>query len=452
MRQGANVPKPAAAESALGPAEFGRLLKAAFDGGRLPGHFAVACSGGPDSLALTLVAAEWARRTRRRLTALIVDHGLRPESAREARRVAQWLKARDIPQHVLRWNGPKPAANRQEAARDARYRLLADWCRRHEVQHILLGHHLQDQAETLLLRAARGSGVEGLAAMAPLRVRPDGLVLVRPLLGIDRARLAAALQQRGQEWIDDPSNQNPAFARVRVRQALALLGPDAEAARHLAQTAANMRRAARALGEEAESLLARAVAWHPAGFAWLWPAPWEAAPEENRLRALARLLGRVGGADQPPRLDGLTRAAGGLARPDFAGETLHRCRLSPAGDGSVLITREARFLPPAMALSRVLPPALPPGATATWDGRFQVCPQNEAANGAALAGFSLRPLGAGDFPGLAESGIPRAAWPGLPVLWRRGAAVAIPLPGLATERLPVILRFPAGASPGLSLP
>jgi tRNA(Ile)-lysidine synthase len=151
-------------------------------------HLAVAVSGGADSLSLALFAAAWARKRGGCASALTVDHGLRPEAAAEARRVGRWLRARGIEHRIIAWRGTKPAANIQAAARAARYGLLSAWCARHGVLHLLLAHHADDQAETYLMRLARGSGVDGLAAMAPVHELPSVRVL-RPLLDVPRARL-----------------------------------------------------------------------------------------------------------------------------------------------------------------------------------------------------------------------------------------------------------------------
>ena len=203
----------------LGDAEFAVLIErlGAFEPAP---HVAVGVSGGPDSLALALLAAGWTRRRGGRLTALIVDHGLRAKSAREAATVARWLDARGIAHAVLRWDGAKPSSAIQARAREARHAILAEWCRRAGVLHLLLAHHRDDQLETALLRRARASGPDGLAAMAPV-VERESLRILRPLLPIASARLRATLRALGQDWIDDPSNRNDAFARVRIRAELA---------------------------------------------------------------------------------------------------------------------------------------------------------------------------------------------------------------------------------------
>src|SRR5512144_1702125 len=144
-------------------------------------HLAVAVSGGADSMALGLLAHDWAVARGGRVTALTVDHGLRPASAKEAAVVGSWMSACGIEHHVLRWRGEKPASAVQNAARIARYRLLCEWCRQANVMHLLLGHHSGDQSETILHRLVRGSGIFGLAGISPL-VETSEVRLLRPLL------------------------------------------------------------------------------------------------------------------------------------------------------------------------------------------------------------------------------------------------------------------------------
>jgi tRNA(Ile)-lysidine synthase len=181
---------------------------------------AVAVSGGPDSLALLLLAhCAYGARVR----ALTVDHGLRPESVDEAATVAAVCAEIGVPHVTLRWEGGKPAANRQAAAREARYRLMADWCRREGVAWLVTAHHADDQAETLLLRLARGAGLGGLAGV---RAKRDlgGVTLLRPLLGSRRSELAAVVAAAGLTAADDPSNRDDRYDRTRVRKLLASAG------------------------------------------------------------------------------------------------------------------------------------------------------------------------------------------------------------------------------------
>ncbi len=179
---------------------------------------AIAVSGGPDSLALLLLAhAAYGARVR----ALTVDHVLRAGSADEAALVAGVCAARSIPHATLAWTGPKPVANLQAEARDARYTLMRDWCADHDVAWLLTAHHADDQAETLLLRLARGSGIGGLAGIRPSRAIGRGVTLLRPLLTLRRAELAAVVAAAGLVPVDDPANRDPRHDRTQARALLA---------------------------------------------------------------------------------------------------------------------------------------------------------------------------------------------------------------------------------------
>ncbi len=329
-------------------------------------RIAVGVSGGADSLALALLARGWAAGRGGAILALTVDHGLRPESADETRRVAAWMAARSIPHAALRWDGDKPSAGIQAAAREARHRLLAERCRSEGILHLALAHHADDQVETVLLRFSRGSGVDGLAGMAS--VRWDGDVrLIRPLLDVRHTRLVATCQGFGQEWIEDPSNHAPAYARGRLRAAASVLGAEGLSHESVCATARRAGRARNTLETLTADLLARTAQLYPEGWVRLDPAGLVNAPEELGLRALARILACVGGAAYPPRIERLERLfeelCAGLTTGRITGRTLGGCRIIPRGDG-LLITRE-----PGAVRERLL---LPPGGEVWWDHRFRV--------------------------------------------------------------------------------
>ncbi|WP_426169909.1 tRNA lysidine(34) synthetase TilS [Sandarakinorhabdus sp. DWP1-3-1] len=201
-------------------------------------RLALAVSGGPDSMALLhLAAAEFPER----IAALTVDHGLRPASADEAAMVSGWCAAHGIPHATLHWQGPKPGTGVPAAARDARYALMAGWCAARGYRLLLTAHHADDQAETLLMRLGRGSGGAGLAGIRAVRDLGQGVTLVRPLLAVRRAALAA-IAATG-PVVDDPSNHDPRYARTAARRLLAETpwldaGRMAAAAAHLADAAA----------------------------------------------------------------------------------------------------------------------------------------------------------------------------------------------------------------------
>ncbi|MFQ5765149.1 MAG: tRNA lysidine(34) synthetase TilS [Rhodospirillales bacterium] len=393
---------------------FDRLMDGLGPFERAP-HVAVAVSGGADSLALALFAGRWAARRGGRATALTVDHGLRPEAAAETRRVGRWLAPRSIAHHVLRWRGPKPATGVQAAARDARYRLMGTWCREAGVLHLLLAHTLDDQAETLLMRLAAGSGPDGLAAMSAVRETPDGRLL-RPLLAVPKSALTAALDREGQGWIEDPSNRDDAFTRTRVRRAMAQGGLDAGP---LALAAHRFGRARQALEASASALLARTAWVHPAGFARIDRGPLAAVPDEVGLRAFARVLAAVGGRPHRPRLDKLERLFAALAAG--AGGTLAGCRLAADGE-EVVVARETRGLPD--------PVAVRPGLRLAWDRRFAIA---FGGPGGGKARPRLTALGRRGWseivqirPDLRASTVPGPARTSLPALVDVGGVIEVP--------------------------
>src|SRR3954467_1127380 len=178
----------------------------------------LAVSGGPDSLALMWLAARWRRALSRgpRLIAVTVDHGLRPEAAREAREVKRLAETLEVPHRTLRWTGAKPDTGLPAAARTARYRLLAKAARASGATHVLTAHTRDDQAETLLMRMLRGSGIAGLAAMARETER-EGVCLARPLLEVPKSQLVATLGRAKIPFADDPTNRDMSFTRPRLR-------------------------------------------------------------------------------------------------------------------------------------------------------------------------------------------------------------------------------------------
>lgn len=388
-------------------------------------HMAVAVSGGPDSLCLALLAGRWAGRRGGRVTALTVDHGLRAQSWEEARQVGRWLKPEGIGHHILDWQGPKPKTGVQAAARAARYGLMRAWCRDQGVLHLALAHTRDDQAETFLLRLGSGSGAEGLAAMSAIRETPE-VRLLRPLLDIPKAALVAMLKDRGQPWIEDPSNRDTAFARVRIRRTMADGGLDAAS---LARSAHRFGRARQALEAAVSSLLARSVRIHPAGFADLATAPFAAAPAEVSLRALGRVLTAIGGHDYGPRLEKLERLHRGLfvdrRRP---AATLGGCRiLAGAEGGKFLVCREDRGLP--------APVAVHPGDRLTWDRRFAIHFGGEGGGGFRLGNLGRRGWAeiAGNRADFRHAPVPGPVRASLPALFDPVGVYSVPHLGFRRE-------------------
>lgn len=306
----------------IGADAFARLM-APFEPFEACPSLAVGVSGGRDSLALALLARDWAAGRGGRVVGLIVDHGLRAESAREATATLERLVSHGVEGAILRWPGAKPRTGLQEAARAARYRLLRDECRRRGIVHLLLAHHADDQVETVTMRAARRSGPDGLAGMAALIEQPE-VRLLRPLLTVPRSRLTGTLLARGVQWIDDPSNADPRFERARLRAGHGpLAGPAGKGDERSTREWALARAAVEALEFDQD------------GTAAIDRTCFAGLVQELQASLLSRVVQAVGGRDHPPRRDRLQRAVARLCAGADRGKsgkgqdfTLSACRLT----------------------------------------------------------------------------------------------------------------------------
>jgi len=285
---------------------------ALFDGLSSVPALVLAVSGGPDSTALMMLAARWRAALRRgpELLAVTVDHGLRRESRREARAVKELAGRLGVRHRTLRWAGEKPASGLQEAARAVRYRLLAAAARKAGALHVLTGHTRDDQAETVLMRMARGSGLSGLGGM-PRETLIGDIRLVRPLLEFPKARLIATLAGAGLSFADDPSNRDPRFTRARLRGLLPALAEEGLDAGRLAMLARRLRRADETI-ELAVDLAVEAVCepWPQAGPIAASAGRFLDLPEEVALRLLGRAVAHTGdeGPVQLAKLEALLEA------------------------------------------------------------------------------------------------------------------------------------------------
>ncbi len=365
-------------------------------------RLAVAVSGGPHSLALALLTRDWVAARGGSVLALVADHGLRPESGAEADHVMALLAKAGIEAECLRLGLPG-GARLQERARTARLVTLTQAAARHGCPWLLLGHHRGDQAETLAFRALRGSGAAGLAAMAPLRAEPECLIL-RPLLGVAPARLEAVVAAAGLSPVRDPSNDNPRFARIRLRQAMSDPGGEGEGVRALAEAAEAFAR--RRTQQEAALLARLATAAEIRLEAYAWVDPKALGADALGVAALARLLGLIGGASWPVPNDA---TAALMAR---GGGSLAGAWVRPGAGGRWLVARDPGLIASAQPLQ---PPFL-------WDGRFLV-------TGPGRPGWTCGALGAAAADFRAGASIPLPALRALPALWDEKGKLAV-LPGL----------------------
>ncbi|MGV8840798.1 MAG: tRNA lysidine(34) synthetase TilS [Bauldia sp.] len=381
----------------------------------------LAVSGGADSLALLDLVRRWTdrRASPPAVVVLTVDHGLRPESGSEAAAVAVIAAARGLAHETLRWTGPKPATGIEAAAREARYALLAGAAQRAGADVLVTAHHRDDQAETVLMRLGRGSGIAGLGGMRRRRVLDGGVILFRPFLDIPKGRLVATARAAGFTPAEDGMNADLRFARARLRRltpALAAEGIDAAA---LVRAAGQFRRADAALSGIARAFLERTLVANALGMARLPRGPFSAEPEEIRLRALASVIAAVGGSGEAPgeeKVAALDRAAAAVT--PFR-RTLGGAVIRTSGGDLVFHREPGRLVAPAEAL--------PAGYCGQWDGRFEIAVGTEH-------GITLGPLAA---PGYAElpprfRARPRAAVETVPAFRRDGRLVAVPSVGFVT--------------------
>jgi tRNA(Ile)-lysidine synthase len=366
-------------------------------------RLAAAVSGGADSMALALLADAWARQRNGSLLALVVDHGLRLESAAEAALTVHRLAAERIPTQLLCLadlpHGPALA----ERARAARYAALSAACADAGILHLLLGHHAADQAETVLMRRRSSSGPAGLAAMAVV-TEQYGPRLVRPLLGTPPVRLRATLRAAGIAWVEDPSNQDQRALRAQLRAGLGDsdgTGPDTAALCDTAREAGQTRAARDA---RLSAILVERAALYPEGYALLSPGPVDQA-------ALAALLQAVSGAPFPPPSQATAALAAALRPTTLAG-----VRVMPAGrlgDGWLLVREPAAVEAP-----------IPARAGGLWDGRFRFTARATPPPAATIGALGI------DAARLRrDSPLPSAVLQTLPALRCGNSLVAVPLLG-----------------------
>lgn len=370
------------------------------------GVTAIAVSGGSDSLALLHLAHEAALP----VAAVTVDHGLRAESAAEAQGVARLCAGLDIPHHTLQWQGWDGRGNLQATAREARYALMADWAHTQGIRRVLLGHTQDDQAETFLMRLARQAGLDGLSGMAETFQR-GGITWARPLLDVPRDALRAYLTRQGVAWIDDPSNDNDRFERVKARRALTTLEPLGIDAGGLARVMAQLSDARDALRAQLHDIAVQTVQQDRGDLILDWAA-WEQHHPELRRRILVAGLVWVASSPYAPRREDIAALLEALTEPGQ--RTLAGCLILRKG-ATLRITREAQALRGVTALT-----------DQPWDTRWRLDGPHDPALHIAVLGEAGLQL----CPDWRETGLPRAALIASPAVWDGARLVAAPLAGI----------------------
>lgn len=385
-----------------------------------PGRLAVAVSGGSDSLGLLVVLNDWQLAGGPALHAVTVDHRLRPEAAQEAAKVAADCKRLGVPHDILTWTGWDGRGNLPDQARRARYGLMAGWARGQGIASIAIAHTADDQAETFLMRLARGAGVDGLSAMSE-RFESDGVTLCRPALSVFRHELRAVLEDRGISWVDDPSNEDLRYERVKARAALQEMAPLGITAASLVTVARQMSDVRKTLYLYALEAAQRLVRVH-SGDLVFDRSGFDGLPRETARRLLQTSLKWISGAEYAPRgraLDDLLEAIA-----EGRDMTLQGC-LVTLRKNDLRITREWK----AVASERCK-------VTDVWDGRWRL-------EGPDIAGAELRALGKDGLvhcPAHRETGLPAASLVAGPSVWRGDELLAAPLAGMENGWCAVLVR------------
>jgi tRNA(Ile)-lysidine synthase len=409
---------PSPSFPALGADEFAALA-ATFAPFGEKYRFAIAVSGGPDSMALAFCLHRWSRERGFISRALIVDHGLRPESAVEAETVRQRLTALGLDAEILRWEHDAVVTRLHTTARKARYRLLADACKRHSISDLWLAHQMEDQAETIVMRLAKGSGIDGLAGMSGASTF-DGVRLLRPFLGVPKARLIATCDTAGLAYVEDASNRSEKFARGRLRRILPFLAEEGLTLERLIDLGARASEAKEALEHYTQELLHRSASRDEAGAARLALDALREAPRAIAARALARALQAVHVEDYAPEHGSLMTLLDALrAGGEMPARTLHGCLISKTPVQATIL-RETSHITDA--------PLIRPGESVLWDGRWQVTLAKEAVDS-----YTIKPLGSPSHetldalaPGLRKRVPQGRVRAGLPALWQGEKLMLIP--------------------------
>lgn len=385
------------------------LMPARLREGEGLGPVAVAVSGGSDSMA-----ALHALHETMPVIAVTVDHGLRPEAAEEAQFVARAAARLGIGHEILRWQRDATHGNLMDQARRARQALIADWARGRGIRHVVLGHTADDEAESFVMRLARSSGLSGLSGMRKYWVA-DGVSWYRPFLRLSRAQLRGYLQRRGISWIEDPSNEDSRFERVRVRQALAQLEPLGVTKATIAQVVVNLGKAEDTLRSVLRAEVGQVVVEDRGDLVLDLETGLDRLHGELMRMFLDAALRWVSQRDYGPRAEKLIDLCGDL--PELKQRTLHGCLISRRSN-AVRITREARAVAGLTA---------PVGAP--WD-RWRLIPP-EGLDTAGMQISALGPEGLKAVKDWRASGVPRTTLLASPAIWQADRLISAPLAGLA---------------------
>ncbi|PIB24024.1 tRNA lysidine(34) synthetase TilS [Amylibacter kogurei] len=386
---------------------FNQCLTALSDGA-----IGAAVSGGSDSIAMLTLLADWCAQNERNLFVATVNHNLRKEAASEAAFVAEFCAKRGIAHETLIWSGWDQQGNLQDAARNARKHLLSQWAKKNAIQTIMIGHTKDDQAETVLMRLLRGSGVDGISGIFPIEVA-DGLTWMRPLLEYNRQDLRDYLVSINQTWVDDPSNTETRFDRVKLRNILQDIKDAGLSTHGIMTTANNMKRARHYLENALSNAASDICQVTGAGSILIDKAKFCVLDAELRLRLVAHCLKQISGGIYPPRLNALEMVVGRLLSGQSA--SLNGCLLRLRVDKMIEISRE----PNAMSSQQ--------GITNLFDNVWEITSAQKSSD---VIVAPLGETGISQVTDWRELGFSRYALMATPAIWRKEELIAAPIAGM----------------------
>jgi tRNA(Ile)-lysidine synthase len=384
---------------------------------------AVATSGGADSMALLLLANEWSISKNGRIISLTVNHRLRPEADDETNQVSNWCAQHGIEHYTLYWEHDFTITSSvQESARNARYKLMTDWCVENNILHLLLAHHLEDQVETLFFRLARGSNMDGLSAMAAQTII-SGVRLIRPFLQINKSRLIETLKFKDQKWIEDPSNLNSQYTRVHIRKQLLELVNRHDINQRSGQVISKFSKFRYSKQNELVSQITNGIGIFPEGYGLIDTSKFSLIETHTSAKILGKLIVALNGRHYPPRSQKLLKLAELIKNYNISKKyNIGGLIFEILPVNHIIVYREAKCIEkPCNIYSKT--PIL-------WDDRFIV---KWSANDVATTCLQLRALGTEGLmqlkkaaPCLLNNQVPARVLRTMPSLWLLEQLVSVP--------------------------
>jgi len=404
--------------------EFSEALKSIITDDNKPLKIAIAVSGGGDSMALAILAHEWVKINGGELIALTIDHGLRIESSAEANEVHKFLTSLGIKHEVLNWEGEKPKTRIEEEARKARYNLLIARCKELDFYVLAVAHNIEDQIETFWMRLSHGSGLDGLSAMSRIR-EVDGVSIIRPLMSFSRKKLRATCEKYNIKWIEDPSNQDKKYLRVKLRKFESFLFEEGLTPKRLTKTIKKLENSRQALEYLTDIAIKDSLIIYPEGYALLKKKQWLKYPIDIRQRVLSQALQTIFPKKYPSGFDIIEEICNSMVEERFKGRTLSGCEIFPSSSGDIFISREENNIEPAIFIKE----------NVIWDKRF-IC--------SAINSESLK-LGTLGEEGLSElrknkdtlksiKNLPFKIKKLLPAIWEEDILLAVPHIGYYSDK------------------